>query len=139
MTNYDKLIEKLKENEEIKKDLEWCKFWTNIEYIVWVWHTRVWQFVSMNYRTNEILVKSKNFIPRRIYRNDIISFNNQLEERHLRMYCKIKKIKFDIKQFVWEDEIFINTDRVVKLDNTKPFHLQDDKVYWEILNYINNN
>ena len=138
MTNYEKLVEKLKEVEEIKNDLEaicshkwfhtkwlynyWFLLWPDVAFFPWRWIQQV----------------DKKFL-------ELQEFKWELEERHLRIYLLKNIWCYDI--VTWSDwcifenrqEIFEdNYDEIIRLDNTKSFHQQDDKVYWEILNYLNN-
>jgi hypothetical protein len=52
------------------------------------------------------------------------------------MYCNNKKIDFRIKPFGDYDTIFINTDRITELDNTKDFDNQTQETYRAIFDAL---
>lgn len=146
MNNYEKLVNKLKEVEEIKKDLEELSFivsitsiwlWWRInsqynEFLYWECNTKeeaIWKMISLirkqpENKNNSILIELCS------------STVKPLEERHLRMYCENKNI--DMYTMTNWDIVINHSYVLTDLDDTKPFHQQDDKVYLEILNYLNN-
>lgn len=135
-TNYELLVNKLYEVEEIKKDIWWwikyllknCKWWYCFSWskedclnYLWSWKAPKW-FTS---------------VVRYIW--DI----RKLEERHLFIYSETKKIRLIrqanwiikvINWYWWQNETY---DIITKIQNSKPFHLQDDEVYKQILDYLN--
>ena len=80
-----------------------------------------------------------------LFKNEIdTSMVNDIEERHLRMYCENlnwdylkQRMDWDfewIPQWKWE----VN-DRIFWLDNTKPFHQQTEEVYKSIVEFLEDN
>ncbi len=124
MKHYEQLVSKLKEIDEIKKDLEELKNDTIIK-------------IHLNLENPYSTYGDNNNC--NDYWFDIIW---NLQERHLRIYCA-KNWRLDLS--FYEEWIYADINnywldwQICRLDNTKDFHLQDDKVYKQILDYINNN
>lgn len=136
-TNYQVLIEELCKIEEIKKDIMELRFWTLIQR--WYFISRVvWNFDNEYSIVNIPYKWSSWYIAYNVNIDNLweIIWNN-LEERHLRMYFEFIALWIDIR-WDWQIEDYQGV-YIAKLDNSKPFHEQDNEVYKKILDYINKN
>lgn len=124
MTNKEKLIEIVKADGVVKKDMEELKFGCYIKHNSW--HIfQVWDSVDEKQRIRKDIAM---WLAKIIW---------TLQERHLRMYCKNKKISLDIIESWYID--VNNKLNVVQLDNTKDFDNQSEEVYWQIVKFLENN
>ena len=128
-----KLIELLKKVPEIKEDLEKDKF-LNTEYKViqrfesWeFWTYEIWE--ELYYWTLQFENVKYN------HENCLLKIWNELEERHLRIYCNSYKPKLNMlidnlwKLWFWACVICI-------LDNSKSFDNQSEDFYEKLYNYL---
>jgi len=146
MTYKEKLIELLKTVPEIKEDLEELKFWTRIEINWWKMffksiiidaeHIDYWiiKYITRHPLYYFLSWKDKEF---KINKWELKIIWNPLEERHLRMYCE-KNTTWIIIRSEWDIVNILQELFITKLDNTKSFDNQEDKVYESLFNYLNN-
>ena len=154
----EKLINLLKEVDEIKKDLEKLKLWCVVDLYKSDWESFCcYNWYIVEDKTQDILFKPIDGI----YQLDVwrITFDydeikneeelnnkdiddvdctyiinkwNPLDYHHLFMYNKNIAIQ-------WKTIWFMNWDVIrpnIRFDNTKDFNSQDDEVYKEIYNYL---
>ena len=57
-----------------------------------------------------------------------------IEERHIRIYCRNKLLNLIINS--WWEIATQDKDLIIELDNSKPFHLQDEQVYKQLVEYF---
>lgn len=134
MNYLEKLTDLVCQEKNIEKDLKELRFWCKLRYgsyiVDFLYHFNWEDFIHWKYWFEDWVLAMNRKIDEIIW--------NPLEFHHLMMYCENKKIKFDIKQFCWESEIFINTDRIVKLDVKKPLHQQSEEVLKNIFEALIN-
>jgi len=148
MKPIDKLKELLCTVKEIEEDLMelrlWCKLlnkksWDILTYIWW-FDVLVHNAVAWKYNSYDEL-KSRCEI-----------LWNHPQERHLRMYIQARINK--LFMILWNGDFiecnhhkdnhfnnpkYIFKELITTLDNTKDFHLQDDKVIQQILDFLQAN
>lgn len=125
MTNYEKLVEKLKEVEEIKEDLEELRFGTKI---IWNWLCYRFLFIHIDDVNFFHILQEATCVKTDVHRLEVEKIKNDLEERHLRMYCENKNINYSMHK----DWFWIQYKWVIKIDNTKDFNNQSEEVYQKI-------
>lgn len=143
MQDYINLINFLKENDEsVRKDLETLKFGTIVKYKTPLKWTNPRDYFRYKWEwdwDNEISLP-----PIRMYNNQAFEIIwNNLDYHHLMIYCDSNKIRLVIqangviKTIIWnwwfENESY---DIITNIDNTKPFHKQEQKVYKRLLDYF---
>jgi hypothetical protein len=167
MTKFkEQLIEILKTNPEVKKDMEEWRFWTvynkdnkdyklctddtdneewNIEWRTWSkWpytELRIWGWHIYNKDENWYFVWTDTPWSRTKYRYYVkFKIIWTLQERHLRMYFTSNIPK---KYWSWIDMSWKiiswpeNIETITTLDNTKDFNNQSEEVYEKIFNFLN--
>lgn len=138
MSYKEKLRELLKTVPKLKKQMESLEFWTEILFKY-----------SPDTGYTKYLYISNNIIKSKITENIRTDINlmalkwwqwlkiiwNPLQERFLRMFCEVEKIKLEIQAnwvikivswIWWRNEIY---EIVANLDNDKDFDNQDEKTY----------
>jgi len=130
----EKLIEILKSNPEVKKDMEELKFGCKIKYRDWLFDVIIKHDTDWNrYTFSDTIWHQVD--------NNPITIIWTLSERHLRMYCKSHQIIIDFTWLIqylpeWSKEWeFYQT--ICQLDNTKDFDNQSSEVYEKIVEFIN--
>lgn len=143
---YQKLWELLKEVPEIKKDLEELRFWTDLFYKNWKeWinhhETYIWMSHPYNWTNSQPIIKNyhnyciwSNFSIKQL--KELYKINNPIEERHIRMYCEKIKENTIINTNLDTLWVFFIWNCVIRLDNSKPFHQQDEEVYKQLYEYF---
>jgi hypothetical protein len=132
----EKLIELLKTVPKIKQDLEELRFWTIIKY-----NTKFkWKDTRNYFRYKwEWEWDNENYLPpyKMINNQAFIIIWNELEERHLRMYCESKNIKY-IQYVSWLIELKIRWEihKSISMDNSKSFSNQSEDFYEKLYNYL---
>ena len=153
MTHYNQLRTLLCEVEEIKKDLEELRFWTKII------NTHTWTECIFLEKVDDWALVFNWIWNRVVLDRNIKIIWNDIEERHIRMYFNnliwkedIKYIPYKQKWFTiryiiydneirkyieesWEYEKYIT---ICELNNSKPFHQQDEEVYRQLVEYFLN-
>ena len=144
----EKLIELLKTDEVVKKDMEELKFWTDLFYKHWTeWitthETYIWLSHPYNWTSPQPIIKNNHnyCISRNISLEEIKKYyiiNNPLQERHLRMYCENNKIWLGITESWFLSITNFPENIQLNLDNTKDFSDQSEEVYEKIFNFLSN-
>ena len=136
----NKLISLLKEVPEIKEDLEDLIFWTEVELVWYFWEKKINHLVDIN--CLEFFVC---WIQERFYKHNIKKIIwNEIEERHLRIYCDKDElcIEFFGKtiKISWMPSCSGQCidDWFFTLDNSKSFWNQSEEFYEKIYNYLIN-
>lgn len=155
MNYYEQLVEKLKEVPEIKKYLEevifwWCFVIRGKNWGIYIRNIAKW----IDYKNEQefiwdtIKILDNDFKDNTLLYKLTWKIENNLQERHLLIY--LEKITLNNNWIIhfwitqsWElysilDENPETIKNISTLDNIKEFHLQDDEVYKQILDYINN-
>lgn len=151
MNNYEKLRTKLCEIESIEKDIKELRFWCCAKYkdyknciIVWKWFLKwkiqiAYQWYNLSEKESIFQWNNQNcFSNVWVNKEELEIIWNKLDYNHLMMYFNIKKLQWlRIDLLCWRIFNMITDEDIVVLDYTKPFSEQEDKVYWDILNFLN--
>jgi len=131
MTNYkEKLTAKLKENPEVKENMEKLELWCYIE----------WQ----NLNKDMDMILSRHTATKYFTKKWVLCLEKNkwdfkiiwtLKERHLRMYCENRNIHLTINT-QWCLNFF---SRRIILNDELDFDQQDDLVYKAIVEFLENN
>jgi len=134
----DKLIEILKTNPEVKKDMEELKFGCVIQCNDY--RKTIYKIID----DENCIELNKDWYSEDITKhNKIDVFDNNsgfkiiwtLQERHLRMYCNSKWLFFCMWNWFFIREWWIDR-KICKIDNTKDFDQQENEVYEAIYNFL---
>ena len=133
-TNLEKLTALLCEYKEVEKDIMELKFWTKILLKDYIWEKTINQLVDWFCREFYVCTIKDKF-----NQNDIEKIIwNQIEERHLRMYCESKWYAFAIWsnwKLIWNrNEEGSYTE--IQLENSKPLSEQSEETLWQIFNFL---
>ena len=139
-TYYEQLRELLCEVPEIKKDLEELRFWCEIERYWNIYTLIEWKhFIDENWKYQKSQNNVNDFSKTIIW--------NPIEERHIRMYCDNKSVEFmslyncnfKIREKFFDkltNDFWYKIALTLKVDNIKSFHLQDEQVYKQLVEYF---
>lgn len=128
MKAIEKLTEILCSKEDVKKDVMELRFWTNV--LIW-WH-KIRQVINEYPDPSSILVT--RYLGCTCWKKwEYKILWNNLEERHLRMYCESNGIKYTMYESYFQ---FIDSLVIIKFDNKKPFHKQNQETLLNIVNYL---
>ena len=145
MNNLQKLTELLCSEEDIRKDIMTLKFWTKVEFVHWLPVSSLVIWVNTDdsasvRMTMNWIVKSQEIPIRYI---EIIW--NDLEERHLRMYCSSKWWNCDVqsnnlvyiwKSELWEDDKSIEEWELLYYNSSLSLNQQSEKTLEAIYNFL---